>query len=104
MIKIINMTNKTVLKLFICILTAIFTSCNKSGYKKIDGKMYYYTWNYQSGDHKREVKDADLATFTVNKEHNEYASDKNHIYVWGNVIETDASTFKIIKSKGFYAT
>jgi hypothetical protein len=104
MIKIKNMINKTVLKLVICILTAIFTSCDRSGYKKIDGKMYHYTWNYQTGDHKREVKGADLATFKVNKEYGDYATDKNHIYFFGNVIDADINTFKIIKSKGSFAT
>jgi hypothetical protein len=96
--------NKTVLKSFIGILILLLTACYRSGYRKADGKMYYYTSDFERGEHEYEVEGADLSTFEVDAEHGDYARDKNHIYIWGNVIEADTNSFRIIKSEGYFST
>jgi hypothetical protein len=87
-----------VLCLFCIIL--IFSGCN-TGYRKVDGKWSYVTWDEGHG-YRSNPLGADDVTFKVlgNKE---YAKDKNNVYYKGSLlVGADAGTFVLLKS-GPYA-
>jgi DKNYY family len=87
-----------VLGLFCIIL--LFSGCN-TGYRKVDGKWSYVTWDEANG-RRMSPLGADDATFKV-LNNGEYAKDKSNVYYQGRpIVGTDADTFVLLKG-GPYA-
>jgi hypothetical protein len=83
----------------VCIVL-IFSGCN-TGYRKVEGKWSYVTWDEGNG-YRTKPLGADDATFKLlgNKE---YAKDKNNVYYKGRlIVVADAGTFALLKG-GPYA-
>lgn len=82
-----------------CILL-IFSGCN-TGYRKVDGKWSYVTWDEGHGSRANPLE-ADDKTFEV-LDNKEYAKDKNNVYYKGRpIVGADAGTFVLLKA-GRYA-
>jgi hypothetical protein len=78
----------------------IFSGCS-TGYRKVDGKWSWVTWDEGHG-YRSNPLEADDATFEVldNKEH---ARDKSNVYYkGGRIVGADAGTFVLLKG-GPYA-
>jgi hypothetical protein len=87
-----------VLCLFCIVL--IFSGCN-TGYRKVDGKWSYVTWDEGHG-YRTNPLGADDATFKV-LDNKEYAKDKNNVYYKGSLlVGADAGAFALLKG-GPYA-
>lgn len=70
------------------------TSC-KTGFRKEEGKVWYYEWTTLQGGFRNEVDSADYETFKVLSD--DYAHDKN--YAWHGprmLTGADGSTFKTL--------
>ncbi|RKS89643.1 DKNYY family protein [Flavobacterium limicola] len=80
--------------LFLFLLTFLITSCNP-GYRKIDNKWAYVTYDEAAGRRVRYIE-VDNETFEILKE-NDYAKDKSKVFYTGTIIPTaDSKTFNII--------
>jgi hypothetical protein len=78
----------------------IFSGCN-TGYRKVDGKWSYVTWDEGNG-YRTNPLGADDATFKV-LNNAEYAKDKNNVYYQGRpIVGADADSFVLLKG-GPYA-
>lgn len=81
--------------LYLFCIIIILSGCN-TGYKKVEGKWSYVTWDEGNG-YKTKPLGADEVTFTVLSDE-QYAKDKNNVYYQGDIIVgADASTFVLIK-------
>lgn len=90
--------SRLVLSLFCVAL--IFSGCN-TGYRKVDGKWSYVTWDEGNG-HRTRPLGVDNATFEV-LDNREYAKDKNNVYYQGSpIFGADAGSFVLLKG-GPYA-
>src|SRR5687767_959255 len=83
------------------LLTAVLLSVGCStGYTKSNGKWTYIVINQAVGREVREI-DADVATFKVHP-NPAYASDKNHVYKSGFVLEGfDGATYRQFPNSDF---
>jgi hypothetical protein len=91
--------SRLVLCLLFCIVL-VFSGCN-TGYRKVDGKWSYVTWDEGNGNRTKSLG-ADDATFKV-LNNREYAKDKDNVYYKGGLIAgADAGTFELLKG-GPYA-
>jgi hypothetical protein len=89
-------------RLVLCLfcVALMFSGCN-TGYRKVDGKWSYVTWDEGHGNRTKPLE-ADDATFKV-LDNKEYATDKNNVYYKGHIIVgADAGTFVLLKG-GPYA-
>jgi len=79
---------------FILTLTLILVSCSR-GYKKIDGKWAFVTYDEAVGKRVKYL-DVDNETFKV-LENKDYAIDKNNVYSWGEIIKNaDPNSFHFL--------
>lgn len=84
-------TYKTIL---LILLTVILASCN-AGYKKVNNKWAYVTYDEGSGK-RTNFLDIDERTFEILKD-NEFAKDKSTVFFQGNQIyHADSRTFIVI--------
>jgi hypothetical protein len=84
------------LVLCLACIVLIFSGCN-TGYRKVDGKWSYVTWDEGHG-YRTNPLGADDATFKV-LDNKEYAKDKKTVYYKGDSIGgADSGTFVLLKS------
>ena len=81
-------------------LTLTLASCSK-GYKKIDGKWTFVSYDEAVG---KRVKflGVDNETFTILKD-KEFATDKNNVYLFGEIIENAQSKSFYVLDNGYSA-
>lgn len=98
----IRQTNrKTVKKYLILFFTIVtLTSC-QTGYKKVDGKWVWISYDAAVGKRITEIESADFETFKVLSNSN-YAVDKNKVYYMTRPIKNaNPKTFSIINTDGY---
>ena len=84
--------------IIIILTTLFFTSC-RLGYKIETDGVYYETWNEGNGYKKRLIEQADAKTFQkLNFDCNlNFGKDKNHLFIDGELIKSiDPNTFEYI--------
>ncbi|WP_443938214.1 DKNYY domain-containing protein [Pedobacter sp. MW01-1-1] len=91
----------TTRQIFFTILTILFLTSCRQGYKVENDEVYYEYWNEGSGQGKRLIKQADAATFqTLEFDCDcsfDFGKDKNHLFIDGELInEIDPNTFKFV--------
>lgn len=81
--------------MYLCIILLFISGCSV-GYKKVDGKWLYVTWDEGQGNRTYPMN-ADDATFEV-LEQGKYAKDKNKVYYQMDPIPgADPATFVFLK-------
>lgn len=78
--------------------TGITENLNNKELKNIEQPIY--ASNYGEKDEEKRVEEADYDTFTISNVDVDYASDKNHVYYKGEIIEgIDTKTYEIISTE-----
>lgn len=93
-------------QVIVIILTLLFFTSCKVGYKIENEKVYYEYWNEGSGQGKRWMKQADAKTFQkISFDCRcdfEFGKDKNHLFMNGELMKNiDPNTFKCIGNSIF---
>ncbi len=90
------------MKVFLILLLTIITltSC-QTGYKKVDGKWVWISYDEAVGKRITEIESADVETFKV-LSNNNYAVDKNNVYYMTRPIKNaNPKTFSILNTDGY---
>jgi hypothetical protein len=91
---------RSVLVLCLFCIILILSGCN-TGYRKVDGKWSYVTWDEGNG-YRTKPLGADDSTFKV-LSNGEYAKDKDNVFYQGRpIVGADADSFVLLKG-GPYA-
>lgn len=86
--------------IFLFVLCLI--SC-RPGYKEIDGKWAWVSYDTGEGKRVRHLKNVDPSSFSIFKKGNgQYAKDKNQVFYLKDVIDdADPVTFQVLNNQGY---